>query len=189
MDYCNNDDCFEYIPCTKHGILLVLDLDHTLIHSPDDCSETYFRPNVEQFLIKMQKLYKIMIWTAACESYAKPIIKKIFKDLDPPLHVFTRKECTQHRIYDGMTSYDTFYIKKLSKIKDYDINRIIIIDDTPETYMKNYGNAIPIKKWYYGDDSDIELLIIGNKLTELSELTCSVRSMNKSYEPKVLSES
>ena len=69
--YCGKDECSNRKPCIKHGKLLVL------IHSiniVNDEYDTEYRPYVKEFLGEMEKMYNIMIWTAASSRYALSIV-------------------------------------------------------------------------------------------------------------------
>ena len=182
--YCENENCANFTPCKTHGKkLLILDLDHTLIHSimsDDGHYITYYRPYVTDFLIEMQEIYDIMIWTAGMKDYALPIVEDLFDGLKPPVHVYTRDKCTRKYIRDGLMTGHTILIKKLSNIPKYSKHDKIIVDDTPETYCLNYGNAIPIDKWYKDDKDDETLLSLGRYLKNICDVV-SVRSINKHH--------
>jgi RNA polymerase II subunit A small phosphatase-like protein len=78
---------------------LVLDLDETLVHSsfrpvpnPDMIlsidiegiqSNVYVlvRPHVDAFLEKMSEIYEIVIFTASLSQYAKPLVKRLDKNM------------------------------------------------------------------------------------------------------------
>ena len=58
-------------------------------------------------------------------------------------------------------------IKPLSKIKDkISLDRVLIIDDKPETARSNYGNLIKTKA-FKGDDNDTELLKLVSYLEKI----------------------
>jgi len=50
-------------------------------------------------------------------------------------------------------------IKDMKKVKrrGYDLKRVLIVDDTPSTWQRNYGNAIHIES-YWGSRVDDHLL-------------------------------
>ena len=159
-------------------ILIVLDLDNTLIlgkekpHSiqknPDMKMVEYdiwFRPDAKEFIKKLQKYFLVAVWTAATHEYATLICKELF-DV-PPIFMFTRKNCDTICVRTGTFARQTT-IKQLSKI-DYPIHRILILDDTPDTYSQNEENAIHIKKWLDPDEKDRDdiLDIVGEDIFKL----------------------
>ena len=131
-------------PCIKHGKLLVL------IHSiniVNDEYDTEYRPYVKEFLGEMEKMYNIMIWTAASSRYALPIVSKLFEGLREPFLIYTYEKCTKKLKVVGDMTYEMLIVKKLSKIKSYPMNRILVVDDISSTFSNNVGNGILIPKW------------------------------------------
>ncbi|KAL0247954.1 hypothetical protein GEMRC1_003193 [Eukaryota sp. GEM-RC1] len=132
---------------------LVLDLDETLVHSSprrnspnhdfafrflhDDGTyrQAYVnkRPFVDEFLISMSQLFEIVVFTAASASYADPLIS-----------ILDRHRCVSHRLYR-----DSCILTKKCLVKDLDLlgrdlNHVVIIDNSPCSYIFHEANAIPI---------------------------------------------
>jgi len=63
-----------------------------------------------------------------------------------------------------------YSLKKLSKVKNigYDIDRILMIDDTPKKLSQNYGNYIRIRP-FEGDQSDREFEQLGLYLESIAD--------------------
>lgn len=157
-------------------LLVNLDLDETLIFTDDMESEfqterddpdlftnesecIYFRPGVHHFLKKLDdnKKIEIGIFTAGGEWYAKPIIERLFKDLNEPSYVFYRDRCThqynQHNDIYSLGGYRV--IKDLKKVKrktGYDYSRIVAVDDKM-VYPRHRGNVLLIPE-YKGQRED-----------------------------------
>ena len=72
-------------------------------------------------------------------------------DSNIPLEfMYTRKQSTRVVQRTGLTSSSITFIKNLRKIKKREgggLHRVLIVDDNPDTYVKNYGNAIRITPW------------------------------------------
>lgn len=146
--------------------LLILDLDQTLIYAnkcfnidPDFTHAdfyVYYRPYLREFLQRAQKLFELAIWTAGSLDYAIPIIGTFGVQFK---FVLTRESCTQ-RISGDNQIYLTKDLKKIKR-KGYDLQRILIVDDNPETYSKNYGNGIAIRAYHpmLADHDLISLLV------------------------------
>ncbi len=113
------------------------------------------RPYVSEFLAYCSQNFNLAIWTAASLTYAKIIAEKLFKDIELEF-IWSKEQCTKE--YDAELM-EYFAIKNLNKLKQhgYKMPEILIIDNTPETAIKNYGNLIQIKDWE-GDREDTELL-------------------------------
>jgi CTD small phosphatase-like protein 2 len=73
----------------KYRYTLVLDLDETLVHFDQNRRIFKVRPLCIQFLEDLSKLYEIVIFTAAHETYANFILDR----LDP------EKKFIQHRLF------------------------------------------------------------------------------------------
>ena len=60
-------------------MILVLDLDETLIHFDENENGGSFlvRPYTKEFLLQMSQYYQIVIFTAAMQEYADWILEKI----------------------------------------------------------------------------------------------------------------
>lgn len=171
----------------KSNILLILDLDETLIHAttkildfePDFHFDKFFvykRPHLDKFLEDISKHYTIGIWSSANDIYVAEIISKLnYKELDFAF-IWGRSRCTLKRDY-VLDNY--FFEKRLAKLKKkgFKLEQILIVDDTPEKSSANYGNAIYIKE-FIGNKSDCELIYLYDYLLTL-KLVENVRKIEK----------
>ena len=168
--------------------LLVLDLDETLIHAsnkplnhPADFTifehHVYKRPYLDEFLDEVKKKFLIGIWSSASDDYVKLIVEKIIpKDLELEF-VWGRSRCKLKRNFQGNDDWsirgnylDHYnYVKPLKKLKrqGFQIERILIVDDTPHKSKENYGNAIYPKE-FLGSPDDDELKYLLKYLNKLS---------------------
>ena len=140
-------------------LTLVIDLDETLIHYPegylDDLDSSFVnvdhvkvRPFTQEFLERIFESYEIIIFTAASQNYADPIIDFIDK-----------KKLVSHRLYrQHLTLHNNKLIKDLSKI-GRELNRTMILDNLPENFILQQENGIYIKSWF-GDPEDSYLLLL-----------------------------
>lgn len=135
--------------CKLIRYTLVLDLDETLVHyNPDNTDDIKFRPHLEEFLMEMRKHYDMVIFTAAMKDYADIVIDHLEND----------GKLFSKRLYRDSIKLDTEgeNIKDLGLVND-DLSKTIIIDNTPENFLKQKANGIFIKSWY-GDPHDNCLL-------------------------------
>ncbi|KAJ0070695.1 hypothetical protein NL108_017747 [Boleophthalmus pectinirostris] len=173
-------DCEYCVPPTEQGpsepllprlhssdsgkMCVVIDLDETLVHSsfkpvnkadfviPVEIEGTIHqvyvlkRPHVDQFLQRMGELFECVLFTASLSKYADPV-----SDLLDASGAFTsrlfREACVFHR---------GNYVKDLSRL-GRDLSRVIIIDNSPVSYIFHPDNAVPVASWF-DDVSDTELL-------------------------------
>lgn len=176
-------------------ILLILDLDETLIHADkDDCAfksdfevfdyKVVKRPYLKEFLENCNKDFKIAIWSSASDEYVDEIVSKIKPDSLDFEFVWGRSRATYKPTIDldetGYSDLDHFhYIKRLKKIKPlgYRLEKTLIVDDTPHKSKENYGNAIYVKE-FYGESEDNELQILEKYLQEIKDCD-DVRKIEK----------
>lgn len=154
--------------------LLILDMDETLLHSATEYQlegdydfkislgdGTYFvrkRPHLDKFLDYAFENFKVAIWTAGGEEYAKKAISGC-GILSNALEFFwTRDKCTIKLDIDFGNYYG---LKKLSKVKKlgWKLDDVLIVDDVLQTASDNYGNLIQINPYFYGDDNELVKLI------------------------------
>ncbi|XP_012286121.1 carboxy-terminal domain RNA polymerase II polypeptide A small phosphatase 1 [Orussus abietinus] len=147
-----------------HKKCMVIDLDETLVHSsfkpinnadfvvPVEIDGTVHqvyvlkRPYVDEFLQRMGELYECVLFTASLAKYADPVA-----DLLDRWGVFRarlfRESCVFHR---------GIYVKDLNKL-GRDLQQIIIVDNSPASYIFHPDNAVPVASWF-DDMTDSELL-------------------------------
>ncbi|KAM8882379.1 CTD (carboxy-terminal domain, RNA polymerase II, polypeptide A) small phosphatase-like a isoform X1 [Synchiropus splendidus] len=143
---------------------VVIDLDETLVHSsfkpisnadfivPVEIDGTVHqvyvlkRPHVDEFLQKMGELFECVLFTASLAKYADPVA-----DLLDQWSVFRarlfRESCVFHR---------GNYVKDLSRL-GRELSKVIIIDNSPASYIFHPENAVPVQSWF-DDMADTELL-------------------------------
>jgi len=144
-------------------VCCVIDLDETLVHSsfrPIDNADFQVpveidgnlhrvfvleRPQLAAFLLKMGEIFECVLFTASLSKYADEVADHI-----DPTNVFA------HRLFREACVYDRGnYVKDLSKL-GRDLDRTIIIDNSPASYLFQPQNAIPCSSWF--DDKSDTLL-------------------------------
>ena len=121
----------------KKVFTLVLDLDETIISYQKG---TFIpRPGLNKFLTEINKLYEIIVFTSATQSYADSILDSIDKNNI----YFEKRLYRQHTVFIN----DTF-VKDLSKL-GRDLSKVIIIDSLPQSFKLQKENAILIKISYF----------------------------------------
>ncbi|XP_043931085.1 carboxy-terminal domain RNA polymerase II polypeptide A small phosphatase 1-like [Protopterus annectens] len=151
-------------PQDAHKICVVIDLDETLVHSSfkpvsnadfiipveiDGIEHQVYvlkRPHVDEFLKRMGDLFECVLFTASLAKYADPVADLLDKWGAFRARLF-RESCVFHR---------GNYVKDLSRL-GRDLNRVIIIDNSPASYIFHPENAVPVASWF-DDMSDTELL-------------------------------
>ncbi len=153
--------------------LAILDVDETLIYATKEKLlrepdfeifdyKVYKRPNLNDFVNRLEKSYDIAIWSSAGNDYVNSIMNLLNLDVKIKF-IWGRNEAIQRRqlndYYETGNDTELYYVKPLKKVKrkGYELERILIIDDSPNKSKLNYGNAI-YPKSYKGEMTDSELL-------------------------------
>ncbi|AFZ24475.1 TFIIF-interacting CTD phosphatase [Cylindrospermum stagnale PCC 7417] len=179
-------------------MLLILDLDETLIHAteqkleeePDFIVFDYFvykRPFLDEFIEECGQRFDLAVWSSAAEDYVQEIVKQIFPASINLKFVWSRNRCTPKillqldEFYNYNLDVNSYYhytkqLKKVSK-KGFDLKQVLIVDDTPSKVVNSYGNAIYIKE-YKGESSDKELKFLAKYLLVLKDVE-NVRTIEK----------
>ncbi|QIW97399.1 hypothetical protein AMS68_002917 [Peltaster fructicola] len=157
---------------------LIIDLDETLIHSmakggrmsqghmvevrlgaPVSSSGVsigpgvpilYFvheRPGCHEFLRKVCRWYNLVVFTASVQEYADPVIDWLERERKYFSNRYYRQHCT---FRNGA------YIKDLAQVEP-DLSKVMILDNSPMSYVFHEDNAIPIEGWI-SDPTDNDLL-------------------------------
>jgi RNA polymerase II subunit A small phosphatase-like protein len=153
---------------------LILDLDETLVHSsfvPTEESDfkisveiegivrTIYvskRPHVDQFLKACGGLFEVVVFTASLSLYA-----------DPVLDLLDIHKVIEYRLFrESCTPYGGTYVKDLYRM-GRPLNHLLIVDNSPHSYLFNPQNALPCVSWF-DDRSDTELLDILEILKRLA---------------------
>ena len=162
---------------------LVLDLDETLIHfKPNPFNESsgkiMIRPFLYDFLRSVKKYYELVIFTAATEDYANPIINAIEKD----------EKFFDHRLYRIHTIIvDNDFVKDLSKL-GRDLNRTIIVDNMKQNYKNQPDNGITIRPFWGKDVEDTALVDLLDILKKIAENDMNVISGLKFFKEDIISK-
>jgi RNA polymerase II subunit A small phosphatase-like protein len=155
---------------------LVLDLDETLVHSSfkpinnadfivpveveDQTHQVYVvkRPGVDKFMKRVGEIFEVVVFTASLSKYADPVLDLLDKHRVTRTRLF-REACVQHK---------GNFVKDLSKL-GRDMKGVIIIDNSPASYMFHPGHAVPIDSWF-DDLNDTELLDLISFLEDLAKV-------------------
>ncbi|KAM0523945.1 hypothetical protein ACHAPE_001198 [Trichoderma viride] len=166
-------------PSRKQQKTLILDLDETLIHSMSKGGRMnsghmievqlntatlgmsgqnsvaqhpilYWvnkRPYCDEFLRRICKWFNLVVFTASVQEYADPVIDW----LESERKFFSARYYRQHCTYRQGA-----YIKDLSSVEP-DLSKVMILDNSPLSYLFHEDNAIPIQGWI-NDPTDGDLM-------------------------------
>jgi carboxy-terminal domain RNA polymerase II polypeptide A small phosphatase len=179
-------------------ILLILDLDETLIHATKkelsrasdfkvSHYNVYKRPFLDTFLIEIAKHFHLAIWSSASDEYVSEVVKNIIPETLECQFVWGRSKATTRSILLSDEDYyryqhepsHYYFVKNLKKVKKigFNLEKTLIVDDTPQKVKNNYGNAIYAKE-YLGEENDNELELLFEYLLTLKDVE-NVRVIEK----------
>ncbi|KAF8865031.1 hypothetical protein BDZ45DRAFT_668938 [Acephala macrosclerotiorum] len=118
------------------------------------------RPHCDDFLRRVCKWYNLVIFTASVQEYADPVIDW----LEQERKFFSGRYYRQH-----CTFRHGAFIKDLSSVEP-DLSKVMILDNSPLSYMFHQDNAIPIEGWI-SDPTDNDLLHLVPLLEGLQYVT------------------
>ena len=176
--------------------LLILDLDETLIYAtemaldrPADFSvygyHVYRRPHLDAFLATCAQHFELAVWSSASDDYVRAVVDQLLPDPAALHFVWGRSRATLRRMspYDDGYMHDPWdhlhYLKPLTKVRKagWPLQRVLIVDDTPEKCVRNYGNAI-YPRAFEGAEDDTELVDLARYLVSLKDEP-NVRTIEK----------
>ncbi len=175
----------------RHGAtvtrpLLILDLDETLIHAVEapltrDASfrcgpyHVYERPFARQFCVSCSRYYDLAVWTSSTPDYARVVVDHVLGGV-PTAFLWTRDQCT--RRFDP-EAQDYYWVKDLKKVKrsGYDLDRVLVVDDTRQKLERNHGNLILVSE-FTGDPQDRELELLAGYLERIASIE-NLRALEK----------
>ncbi|PFH60788.1 hypothetical protein XA68_10302 [Ophiocordyceps unilateralis] len=105
------------------------------------------RPFCDEFLRRVCKWFNLVVFTASVQEYADPVIDW----LESERKFFSARYYRQHCTYRQGA-----YIKDLSSVEP-DLSKVMILDNSPLSYLFHQDNAIPIQGWI-NDPTDNDLM-------------------------------
>jgi len=162
---------------------LVLDLDETLIHfkgnvNDDSSGLLQFRPFLSEFLSNIKNFYELIVFTAATQDYADPIINAIEQK-------GTKFDYRLYREHTRVINY--VFIKDLSRL-GRDMSRIIIVDNMEQNYKLQPDNGITIRPFWGKDTNDLALFDLLYILITIAKKNMDVREGIKNFKEDIISK-
>jgi carboxy-terminal domain RNA polymerase II polypeptide A small phosphatase len=186
--------------------LLILDVDETLIHASDSVLDRpadfrlfgyhiYRRPHLDRFIERVSAAFDLAVWSSAGDDYVRAVVNFIFPDPSILKFVWGSSRATlRQRTPDeyGHRHHDLGhlnYVKPLSKVarRGWNLNRVLIVDDTPEKCERNYGNAV-YPAPFNGDPNDDELFHLATYLETLKDVPNVRRIEKRLWRARMLGE-
>ncbi len=145
--------------------LLILDIDETLVYATDDVIDSFDfkvgpyhvrkRPHVDLFLETVRSWYDLAVWTSASSRYAATLVPKLFGGANLRF-VWSGERCVRRMDRNGDSLIGIKDLNKVKRAYKLNLDRVVMVDDTPEKLSRHYGNHIRVQEWT-GDSNDEEL--------------------------------
>jgi RNA polymerase II subunit A small phosphatase-like protein len=171
----------------ERPILLILDLDETLVHSVEEPLDrphdfragpyfVYRRPHLDGFLAACSAAFRLAVWSSGGEGYVRAVVGRIAPPGIDLAFLWSCDRCV--RRYDP-ESQEEYHLKDLGKVKrlGHDLRRVLIADDTPRKVARQYGNIVHVPP-YHGEAGDDLLPRLAEYLLSLREVP-DVRALEK----------
>ena len=126
-----------------------------LIEGFDEHFRVKLRPGLLEFLEDMSRHYRLAVFTAGKEAYARPILKHI----DPQGKFFERMLFQHH-------CDQTTFAKDLTLIEK-DLRNVVLLDNNPNAFLQP-RNGMSIIDFYGENDLDRELAMVSGFLKSCS---------------------
>jgi len=141
-------------------LLVVLDLDHTLVCSRDQCSDGYDfcfargnqeafvwkRPGLDAFLARLDRPdVEVAAYTAASGAY----MQSVLAGLDPQGSLFKRRLSRGDCVLEPPA-------KDLARL-GHDLRRTVLVDDSMMSFRLQPDNGLPVAPYRHTDTGDKEL--------------------------------
>lgn len=160
-------------------LLVIFDLDETLVRAtgnptldpPDfmlDAFRVRRRPMVAECLRAVMRFADVAVWSAGDDSYVREIVDQITPEGVAFRFVWGRSRCT--RCHDREQRED-YWVKDLEHVTrlGYSLERILVVDDSPEKIERHTGNHVHIEP-FYGDLEDRALSQVASYLERFAEV-------------------
>ncbi len=134
----------------------------SVVLNDGDVAHVALRPGLKEFLAKLASKYHIVVYTAAVQSYANPVLDVIDPKGDLFHQRFFRCSC---REFNGA------FLKDLSRAfgDDFEPTRCVLVDNNPLSFMCQPHNGILLTSWY-NDSEDTALEAVFDLLENLEDL-------------------
>jgi TFIIF-interacting CTD phosphatase-like protein len=153
---------------TQKKPLLVLDLDNTLIYCHEKPyreaqlttphGHVSFRDGLIEFIKEVSIDYDLLVWSNSGPEYVKDMLSLFWPNEVPLVDVFFSTD-SRIKASEGMGFPFFKDMKAICKRHpEYNLSKIVGVDDKPETYSANYGNVIAVHPFTGEPDNELQQL-------------------------------
>eukprot|EP00659_Diplonema_papillatum_P020272 gene20272-31190_t len=144
--------CYE-----NKKLVVVLDLDETLVRFRE--GPVFWRPHFNDLLDSIKSVCEVVLWTASTERCAA----RIMGELDP------RGDRLHHHIYRSDAWFTGVPYTKDLTLLGRPMEKVLIIENTPQCVFKNPGNAIIVEDYILPNELDRHLAVVRDAILAMAE--------------------
>src|SRR5262249_4819327 len=110
---------------------------------------------LDEFLGFVEARFDLAVWSSASGPYVSALVGHLFPRPSALRFIWSCERCTR-RFHPENQDY--YWVKDLKKVKraGFALERLLMIDDTPEKLERNYGNHLRVGP-FEGQAGDTEL--------------------------------
>lgn len=108
----------------------------------------------------------LAVWTSSSPACAQAVVSHVSEAPQQRVFVWASDRCALRRDIELDTWAQTKPLRKLRR-RGYERRRGLVIDDSPEKHMRNYGNLVTVRA-FEGDPADVELPRLARYLEQLA---------------------
>ncbi|EAS03648.3 NLI interacting factor-like phosphatase (macronuclear) [Tetrahymena thermophila SB210] len=141
------------------------------------------RPHAQQILQELSKDFELILLTAARKIYADAVLQKLDPENKIFSHKFYRECCIEFQIPNPLQNQGSkkSYLKDLRIFQNRKLENVILVDNSPLSYLNQVSNGIPILDYCNNNKNDEELLHLCTYLKTLINVTDVRESIKQKF--------
>ncbi|KAL4494630.1 hypothetical protein ABPG72_004532 [Tetrahymena utriculariae] len=141
------------------------------------------RPYAQQILQELSKDFELILLTAARKIYADAVLQKLDPENKIFSHKFYRECCIEFQIPNPLLNQGSkkSYLKDLRIFQNRKLENVILVDNSPLSYLNQVSNGIPILDYCNNNKNDQELLHLCSYLKTLINVTDVRESIKQKF--------
>ncbi|KAL4445125.1 hypothetical protein ABPG74_018853 [Tetrahymena malaccensis] len=141
------------------------------------------RPYAQQILQELSKDFELILLTAARKIYADAVLQKLDPENKIFSHKFYRECCIEFQIPNPLQNQGSkkSYLKDLRIFQNRKLENVILVDNSPLSYLNQVSNGIPILDYCNNNKNDEELLHLCSYLKTLINVTDVRESIKQKF--------
>jgi len=162
----------------QHCLLLNHWYPDCIVHKFDQLRYIWFRPHMYYFLDQVSQMTHLSYWTAASELFQEHVIEKTrLNQFTQQIYYNTMCTSSATGSYKSIQDLNTFSI--VGPV--YDLDKALLIDDSPTNHQHNPLNCIKVKPWVISYIKDASEVTFKQSDKELLRVLSDVKSITNCH--------